>query len=175
MCLKYQQDYIYFDSNAIYHGAEWGNRSAALDYGLIRYPDAIFDYAEAVAMGGSIVNGVDPIFHLNKVRNRAGEGNVVPQLSGEITLDMVVEERFRETVYEGHTLSDISRTKRAVELDTDGSISIKSFNQFQRPVFRTTNQLISPANSIPETLSEDDFYLPIPQDELNNNPYLQGN
>jgi len=166
--------YRFFDENIMFHSGEFRYRAPALDYALMRYPDVIFDYAEAVAMGGGKVNGVDPIFHLNKVRNRGGEGNAVsvPQLSGPVTLDMVVEERFRETVYDGHSLFDISRTKRAVEISLDGTIVVKPYTDAVRAVFRANNQLITPEISVPEFLSEKDFYLPIPMNELLNNPYL---
>ena len=71
---------------------------------IIRYSDILLVYAEAT---GPTVEGYTAV---NKIRNRAGLGNLAPGLSVPAFRDAIVKERSYELTFEGHRFFDLRRT-----------------------------------------------------------------
>jgi len=83
---------------------------------LIRYADVMLFAAEAAMMAGQ--NG-KALQYINLVRERArnsgDDPDVLPNLTGQLTLDDIMQERLVELALEGHRFFDLVRWNRAVQ------------------------------------------------------------
>lgn len=87
-----------------------GQKSSAKPY-LIRFSEVALIYAEAA---GPSTEGYEWV---NKIRNRAGLGDLAPGLPAADFRDAVVQERAWELAFEGQRLYDLRR--KAMVLDKD--------------------------------------------------------
>lgn len=87
-----------------------GQKSSAKPY-LIRFSDVALIYAEAQ---GPTAEGYTWV---NKIRNRAGLGNLAPNLTSDAFRNAVVQERAWELAFEGHRLYDLRRKAIVTQKD----------------------------------------------------------
>lgn len=88
---------------------EFTNEQTKQDFSVIRYPDVLLMYAEALnAQSGPTSEAYDAI---NAVRDRAGL-DALSGLSQDQFLDAVLEERELELACEGHRWFDLVRTNK---------------------------------------------------------------
>jgi hypothetical protein len=106
---------------------------------ILRFSDVLLIYAEAC---GPTTDGYTAI---NRIRNRAGLGNLVPGLAVQAFRDAVLQERAWELAFEGNRLFDLRRTHN-IE-----NILVTKYGK---------------------TLTGNGYYFPIPQSEVNKNPNL---
>lgn len=106
---------------------------------IIRYSDILLVYAEA---NGPNAEGYDAI---NKVRARAGLGDLVPGLGVAEFRKAVVEERALELAFEGDRLFDLRRTNTMEEV------------------------LV---NKYGKTITSGAYFFPVPQREIDTNPLM---
>jgi hypothetical protein len=106
---------------------------------ILRFSDVLLIYAEA---SGPTAEGYTAV---NRIRSRAGLGNLPPALSVTQFRDAVIQERSWELSFEGNRLFDLRRSHKmeSVLKDTYG-----------------------------KTISGDPYFFPIPQAEVNKNPNL---
>ncbi|QEM03774.1 RagB/SusD family nutrient uptake outer membrane protein [Mucilaginibacter rubeus] len=106
---------------------------------ILRFSDVLLIYAEA---SGPTAEGYTAV---NRIRSRAGLGNLPPSLSVAQFRDAVIQERKWELCFEGNRLFDLRRSHKmeSVLKDTYG-----------------------------KTITGDPYYFPIPQAEINKNPNL---
>lgn len=140
------KEYVYNQPRA--HGVNWR---------YIRYADVLLMYAEAVLSGGK-QGSMTPLQAVNKVRNRANFANLQT-----VTMDDVKHERVLELALEGHRFYDLLRWGELTKRFSDLTASDPAFKKF---------------------ISEKDYkgfitnkheWLPIPLNEVNNNPYITEN
>lgn len=126
---------------------------------VLRYADVLLMYAEAVNEGGAPVAGAGTAeAALNAVRQRAGIAPVSGLSQGALR-DSVRLERRREFAFEGQRWFDLSRWGIL-----DSTFKAKTaFLMSYRP------GEVTGVHGVPSNL------FPIPQTELNNNPYLKQN
>lgn len=85
--------------------------STPINAHLIRYPDVLLTYAEAVAeIQGGATSDTDALFYFNKVRERAGLNPLIM-----IDKEIILQERRVEFAFENHRWFDLIRTGTAVE------------------------------------------------------------
>jgi starch-binding outer membrane protein, SusD/RagB family len=80
-----------------------------VDYPIFRLAEAYFIYAEAVLRGGTGGTAAQALTYINNLRQRAygnTSGNII---SGQLTLDFLLDERVREMVWEGKRRTDLIR------------------------------------------------------------------
>lgn len=87
-----------------------GQKSSAKPY-LIRFSDIVLVYAEAL---GPTAEGYKWV---NIIRNRAGLGDLTPNLSANDFRNAVVQERAWELAFEGNRLYDLRRKNMVLEKD----------------------------------------------------------
>ncbi|MFC5409821.1 RagB/SusD family nutrient uptake outer membrane protein [Larkinella bovis] len=124
-----------------------GNGDGGNNYPIIRYPDVLLMYAEALNEQGA--NNPVAYSTFNRIRNRAGLPNLTPNLSQAQFRDSLLLERRLELAFEGHRWYDLARTKRLI-----------SAMKAQNP-------------TIP--VAEHHYLFPIPQTERDVNPKLEQN
>jgi hypothetical protein len=107
---------------------------------VIRFSDIALVYAEAV---GPTTEGYEWV---NKIRSRAGLGDLTPALSADAFRDSIIRERSFELAFEGSRLFDLRRTKKIDEVLN--GVYNKNINASQA------------------------YYYPIPQAEKDNNPLI---
>lgn len=107
---------------------------------VIRYSDILLVYAEA---SGPTDEGYKAI---NKIRERAGLGELEQGLSVAQFRQAVVDERARELAFEGHRLFDLRRT------NTVKSVLVDKYGK---------------------SITSGEFFFPIPQKEYDTNPLLK--
>lgn len=107
---------------------------------VIRYSDILLVYAEA---SGPTSDGYAAI---NKIRTRAGLGNLNPSLDVQSFRDAVVQERSWELAFEGNRLFDLRRT------NTVEKVLVQQYGK---------------------TLTSGGYFFPIPQRELDTNPLMK--
>ncbi|MBD2754024.1 RagB/SusD family nutrient uptake outer membrane protein [Spirosoma validum] len=98
--------YKYLDPTAT------GNGDGGNNYPIIRYPDVMLMYAEA--LNEQAANSADAYTMMNRIRNRAGLPNLTPNLSQAQFRDSVLLERRLELAFEGHRWYDLARTKKLI-------------------------------------------------------------
>jgi starch-binding outer membrane protein, SusD/RagB family len=106
---------------------------------IIRYSDILLVYAEA---SGPTVEGYAAI---NKVRNRAGLGDLAPALGVDAFRAAVINERAFELAFEGERLFDLRRTNTMEEV-----LEV----QYGKPI------------------TSGAYFFPIPQREIDTNPLM---
>lgn len=106
---------------------------------ILRYSDVLLIYAEAA---GPTTAGYDAI---NRIRSRAGLGNLVPGLSVTDFRAAVLQERAWELCFEGNRLFDLRRTHNME------NILVTKYGK---------------------TITGDPYFFPIPQEEVDKNPNL---
>lgn len=106
---------------------------------ILRFSDVLLVYAEAV---GPTPDGYNAV---NRIRARAGLGNLPPNLTVQQFRDAVIQERSWELCFEGNRLFDLRRSHKMESVLT---------NQYGK------------------TITGDPYYFPIPQSEINKNPNL---
>ena len=132
--------YKYLDPTAT------GNNDGSNNYPIIRYPDVLLMYAEA--LNEQAAGNAEAYAAINRIRKRAG----LPDLAGltqDQFRDAVLLERRLELAFEGHRRYDLVRTKRLI-----------SAMQAQNPSIK---------------VEERHYLLPIPQTERDVNPALTQN
>ena len=107
---------------------------------IIRYSDILLVFAEAT---GPTSEGYAAI---NKVRSRAGLGELAPGLSIQAFRDAVVLERSWELAFEGNRLFDLRRTK------TMEKVLVQQYGK---------------------SITSGAYFFPIPQRELDTNPLIK--
>ena len=127
--------------------AATGNADGGNNYPIIRYPDVLLMYAEA--LNEQSANNVEAYATINRIRNRAGLPNLPPNLTQAQFRDSVLLERRLELAFEGHRWYDLARTKRLI-----------SAMKAQNPTI---------------TVAEHHYLFPIPQTERDVNPKLEQN
>jgi hypothetical protein len=127
--------------------ASTGTGDGGNNYPIIRYPDVLLMYAEALNEQGA--NNSEAYTTINRIRNRAGLPNLTANLNQAQFRDSLLLERRLELAFEGHRWYDLSRTKRLIS-------AMKAQN--------------------PTIIVEERHYLfPIPQTERDVNPQLTQN
>jgi hypothetical protein len=106
---------------------------------IVRYSDILLVYAEA---NGPNAEGYNAI---NKIRARAGIGELPPSLSVEDFRNAVIEERARELTFEGDRLFDLRRTNTMEE------VLVGRYGK---------------------TITSGAYFFPIPQREVDTNPAM---
>lgn len=107
---------------------------------IIRFSDILLVFAEAC---GPTADGYNAI---NKIRTRAGLGELTPGLSAELFRDAVLQERSWELTFEGHRLFDLRRT-----------------NSIDRILVQKYKKTVNPQYA---------YFFPIPLRELQTNPLI---
>jgi starch-binding outer membrane protein, SusD/RagB family len=83
------------------------------DFPMFRLADAYLMYAEAVLRGGDGGSAAQALTYVNAIRTRPGDvtnGNAPGAIvSGQLTLDFILDERARELYWEGHRRVDLIR------------------------------------------------------------------
>jgi len=116
-----------------------GDKSS-VNSSIIRYSDILLVYAEAA---GPTAEGYAAI---NKIRARAGIGDLNPALGLEAFRDAVIEERALELAFEGHRLFDLRRTN-----------SVEEILEYKYG----------------KSITSGAYFFPIPQVEIDMNPLIQ--
>ncbi|GAB3254846.1 RagB/SusD family nutrient uptake outer membrane protein [Larkinella harenae] len=133
--------YKYLDPTAT------SNSDGGNNYPIIRYPDVLLMYAEA--LNEQTANNAAAYSTINRIRNRAGLPNLTPNLSQAQFRDSLLLERRLELAFEGHRWYDLARTKRLI-----------SAMKAQNPSI---------------VVNEYHYLFPIPQTERDVNPLLTQN
>lgn len=133
--------YKYLDPTAT------GNGDGGNNYPIIRYPDVMLMYAEA--LNEQTANSTEAYGMVNRIRSRAGLPNLTPNLSQAQFRDSVLLERRLELAFEGHRWYDLVRTKKLI-----------SAMKAQNPSI---------------VVNEYHYLFPIPQTERDVNPQLTQN
>ncbi|MDB5241048.1 MAG: RagB/SusD domain protein [Spirosoma sp.] len=132
--------YKYLDPSAT------GNNDGNNNYPIIRYPDVLLMYAEALNEQNGPAS--EAYAAVNRIRKRAGLADLV-DLNKDQFRDAVLLERRLELAFEGHRWYDLVRTKRLIS------------------AVKAQNPTIS--------VQERHYLLPIPQTERDVNPALEQN
>lgn len=117
---------------------------------IMRYADLLLIHAEATLAGGGSTSDAAALASFNAVRNRAGLDSVT-----SITQDDIFLERRKELCFEGDYWFDLGRMPRAQAIAIMGAQN--RGNMFTAEFY---------------TPSEDDFYLPYPDNDVAKNPLL---
>ncbi len=113
------------------------------DWIVLRLADVYLMHVEAVMAGFPSTQNLSAINSFNKVRERAGLSQVPVDGNGEISLDLLLNERRYELAFENHRFYDLVRTEKARTVLTN-------FANSEGYIFNST-----------------DLLLPIPQAEVN--------
>ena len=113
------------------------------DWIVLRLADVYLMHTEAIMAGFPATQNIDAITSYNMVRSRAGLSTIATDGSGEVTLEMLLDERRYELAFENHRFYDLVRTGQAQTILTDFATS-------EGYIFTST-----------------DLLLPIPQGEIN--------
>jgi len=113
------------------------------DWIVLRLADVYLMHTEAIMGQMDATQNIDAINSYNAVRERVALSPVAVDGSGEITLDMLLNERRYELAFENHRFYDLVRTGRALSVLTD-------FASSEGYIFTST-----------------DLLLPIPLSEIN--------
>lgn len=122
------------------------NGEGSNNYPIIRYPDVLLMYAEALNEQGA--GNAEAFAAVNRIRSRAGLA-ALSGLNQAQFRDAILLERRLELAFEGHRWYDLARTKRLID------------------AMRAQNPSI--------TVRENNYLFPIPQTERDVNPALVQN
>lgn len=111
---------------------------------ILRYADVLLMRAEALNQIGRTAEAIDL---LNRIRSRAGLGNYSGSTAVVEVDEAIFQERRVELMYEGHRWFDLRRRG-----------------------LQKVNEALSTAKNI--TVTEEQLFFPIPQDEIDRNPNL---
>jgi len=126
--------YLTSSSNARLCGNDWI---------VLRLADVYLMYVEAKMAGLGSTQNLDAINAFNMVRNRVGLELIPTDGTGEISIELLLNERRYELAAENHRLYDLIRTGQAVNI-------LSNFAEAEGWIFETT-----------------DLILPIPLSEIN--------
>lgn len=118
-------------------------RKCGNDWIVLRYADVLLMNSEAIMAGAESTKDLDAIATYNKVRARVGLSTLPVDGSGELTKQMLLDERRIELSFENHRLYDLIRFGVAMDV------------------------MSAYAAEIGTTFSTRDLILPIPQNEIN--------
>ena len=118
-------------------------RQCGNDWIVLRLADVYLMHVEAILAGNPSTQDIAAIGSYNAIRARVGMSEIATDGSGEITLDMLLNERRYELAFENHRFYDLVRTGKAQAV-------LSSFATSEGYLF-TNNDLL----------------LPIPQAEIN--------
>lgn len=113
------------------------------DWIVLRLADVYLMHVEAVMAGFPATQNAEAIASYNAVRARAGLSTVATDGTGEVTVDMLLNERRYELAFENHRFYDLVRFDQAQTVLT-------AFAESEGYIFNST-----------------DLILPIPQSEIN--------
>ena len=113
------------------------------DWIVLRLADVYLMHVEAKMAGMASTQNLEAIASFNAVRTRVGLNEIATDGSGEITLDMLLDERRYELAFENHRFYDLVRTGKAQTV-------LSAFATGEGYIFNST-----------------DLLLPIPQGEIN--------
>lgn len=113
------------------------------DWIVLRLADVYLMHVEAIMAGFPSTQNLDAIASFNAVRSRVGMDSIAVDGTGEITLEVLLNERRYELAFENHRLYDLVRTGQAQTV-------LSNFASSQGYTFTST-----------------DLLLPIPQAEIN--------
>jgi starch-binding outer membrane protein, SusD/RagB family len=99
--------------NKYLDGTATANGDGGNNFPIIRYPDVLLMYAEA--LNEQTPNHPEAYAAINKVRKRAGLLDLTPDLTQTQFKDSVLLERRLELAFEGHRRYDLIRTKRLIQ------------------------------------------------------------
>jgi len=122
-----------------------GNDHAPTNIIMLKYSEALLNYAEALARANKIT---DAYVEINKIRTRAGLPNKNVTASIEECITDINKERRVENLFEQNFWFDLTRTKQAAKFVQD---------------------------NYGKTLSDNKYLFPLPQNELANNLSLVQN
>lgn len=148
-----------------------GFQSSRNDY-FMRYAELLLLYAEASGRSGSVTS--DAWDALNMVRSRAGLPDVGPA-DGDIE-ELAYTERKWELAGEYLRWNDLVRLERVQEAlggtARDPQVSIGTV--FDENGNGTPSPLTSPSNPILGSLGTENYFAPVPANEIDKNPNLGG-
>ena len=113
------------------------------DWIVLRLADVYLMHVEAILAGFETTQNLDAIASYNTIRARVGLSELPLDGTGEISLEMLLDERRYELAFENHRFYDLVRTGQAISVLTE-------FADSEGYIFNST-----------------DLLLPIPQREIN--------
>jgi|BioPla2DNA2_1021312.scaffolds.fasta_scaffold00375_14 hypothetical protein len=149
------------------------NEGSEVDWPIIRYAEVLLDYAEAnfeLAEMGAGGDKNEALKYVNLIRERAGI-----QLLDEITMEDIRNERLFEFYGEGQRYWDLKRWRIFHELlDNTETFAIwptldKDINKYSIVKYQL------PSDKFKKTFQPRNYYMQIPQDEIEKNPLLKQN
>jgi hypothetical protein len=126
--------------------------STGVNIKIVRLSDVVLMAAEAALGSGNRDKAAD---YLNMIRKRAPE--LEPATSGTVSVDMILDERGKELLAEGHRFFDMMRLNKTVELNDE--------------VMYPAVVMIHRGKTVDRTFSK--AILPIPQEEILANPPIE--
>jgi len=97
-------------SNKNSDGTDSGGSFPNTDFPFLRLADVYLMYAEAHLRGGAGGTAIDALGYLNAIRDRAYTVDAAGRLTaGQMTLDLILEERGRELLWEATRRTDLVR------------------------------------------------------------------
>lgn len=133
-------------------------RANGVNYTEIRYADVLLLYAEAVVSGGT-QGSLSAVQAVNQVRARKSVN--MPALSS-VDMNVIETERILELTGEGHRFYDLLRWGKVAERFKELTNSDPNFKQYNASAYL----------GFQEGKNE---WLPLPIDEVEGNPYINGN
>lgn len=131
------------DEVAKYLTSSLNARLCGNDWIVLRLADVYLMHVEAIMAGSLATQNLEAINSFNAIRERVGLSAVPTDGTGEITLEMLLDERRYELAFENHRFYDLVRTGQAQTVLSDFAAS-------EGYIFNST-----------------DLILPIPQGEIN--------
>ena len=141
------------------NGMWMGNlRANGVNYVEIRYADVLLLYAESVVCGGK-QGTLTPVQAVNQVRAR--KSVKMPELSS-VDMAAIEHERILELTGEGHRFYDLLRWGKVAQRFKELTSSDPNFKQYN-------------ASEYLGFVEGKNEWLPLPIDEVEGNPYINGN
>lgn len=150
------------------------NEGSDVDWPIIRYAEVLLDYAEAnfelAQMGNSNGDMNEALKYVNLIRERAGI-----QTLDELTIEDIRNERLFEFYGEGQRYWDLKRWRIFHELlDNTETFAIwPTYDKDNDQFSVLKNQL--PSDKFKKTFEPKNYYMEIPQGEIEKNPLLEQN
>ncbi|MGK7396220.1 MAG: RagB/SusD family nutrient uptake outer membrane protein [Candidatus Cyclobacteriaceae bacterium M3_2C_046] len=136
--------------------------STGLDTYVLRLADVYLTYAEAILADQASTSDPEALTYFNAVRKRAGLEEV-----SEITYEDIIHERRVEFAYEAKLWYDLVRWHQF-----DPQAAISYINNQERGTYSWDDNNERELNTFKVNVTDEDFVLPIPASELDQNPRL---